>query len=238
MNIQTKLLLIGLTCTIAWGGGGVAPSLAISLVTNRAALGANDYIDWSSFGPNGTSVTNPSLINSNLGNSATVSQGNPSNLIVRQQSVDWFGNFAPNDFVLYTNAFASSLTISFANPVFGAGAQIQWNSNIYPNFTANLTAFDSNNNSLGTFNLAGVSNNNADNSAIFIGVQDTTASIAKLTFSTDFPGNPAINRLSINATSVPWKTDALSVIGPTLIFGLGVWCKHNYNTKALKSHKL
>lgn len=31
---------------------------------------------------------------------------------------------------------------------------------------------------------------------------------------------------SATATAVPWETDALPVVGSTLLFGLGVWTKH------------
>jgi hypothetical protein len=46
---------------------------------------------------------------------------------VRQQGNGWAGNFAPNDFVLWTGGANGPITISFASPVFGAGAQIQSN---------------------------------------------------------------------------------------------------------------
>jgi hypothetical protein len=30
------------------------------------------------------------------------------------------------------------------------------------------------------------------------------------------------------ATPVPWETDALPVVGSTILFGLGVWAKHKF----------
>jgi hypothetical protein len=66
-----------------------------------------------------------------------------------------------------------------------------------------LTAFDASDNVLGTFDWVGNSNGNSDNSAIFIGVNDNTASISKLAFSVPIaPANPqdfAINRLAIDS---------------------------------------
>jgi hypothetical protein len=149
---------------------------------------------------------------------------------IRQQGGSWGGNFAPNDFVLWTNNNGNGngngpLTISFANPVFGAGAQIQANAG--GNFTVNLTAYDGSDNVLGNFTSVGNSNANADNSAIFIGVNDNVASISKLIFSLPVNGYPqdfGINRLAI-ATAVPWETDVLSVVGTTILFGFGVWAK-------------
>ena len=207
------------------------PAQAINWVTDRTALGANDYIDWATLGSSFTPVANPSPVTSNLGSNATISQANASNMQIRQQGVDvgWRGNFAPNDFVLYTNG-NGQLTISFANPVFGAGAQIQ--TSIYGNFTVNLTAYDGSDNVLGNFTSVGNSNGNADNSAIFIGVNDNVASISKLIFSVPVTPDFAINRLAI-ATAVPWETDVLSVVGTTILFGLGVWTKRK-STKPIQ----
>ena len=98
--------------------------------------------------------------------------------------------------------------------------------NYYGTFTANLTAYDVSNNSLGTFNLPGLSTSNADNSALFIGVKDSTASIAKLTFSVPDTEDFAVGRLSVAA--VPWETDALPVVASTVLFGLGLWSKRKY----------
>jgi hypothetical protein len=209
-------------------------------VTDRTALGANDYIDWGTLGSSFTPVPNPSPVTSNLGSNAIVSQAVVSNMEVRQQgSNGWGGNFAPNDFVLWTQGTNGPLTISFANPVFGAGAQIQ--SNYMGAFTANLTAFDASDNVLGTFDWVGNSNGNSDNSAIFIGVNDNTASISKLSFSVPIassnPEDFAINRLaidSVGATAVPWETDALPVVGSVAILGLGLWAKRKFTKTKLK----
>jgi len=52
----------------------------------------------------------------------------------------------------------------------------------------------------------------------------TRPSISKLIFSVPVTPDFAINRLAI-ATAVPWETDVLSVVGTTILFGLGVWTK-------------
>lgn len=200
------------------------PAQAINWVTDRTALGANDYIDWGTLGSDFTPVANPSPVTSNLGSNATISQANASNMLIRQQGGSWFGNFAPNDFVLSTYG-NGPITMSFANPVFGAGAQIQ--TDFYGSFTFTLTAYDGSDNVLGSFTSVSNSTANADNSAIFIGVNDNAASISKLIFRTSvngFPQDVAINRLAI-ATAVPWETDVLSVVGTTILFGFGVWSK-------------
>jgi hypothetical protein len=229
---KTYLGVATVTATTLVSLGVLLPSSAqaISFVTSRNALGANDYYDWGTLGSSFTTVNNPSTVTSNLGNNATISQAGGSFLIL-QEGNSASGNFAPGDNLLWSQGANGPITIAFANPVFGAGAQIQANS--YGSFTANLTAYDVSNNSLGTFNLPGLSNGNADNSAIFIGVADSTASIAKLTFSVPVaysnPQDFVINRLSVaGATPVPWETDTLPVVGSTILFGLGLWSKRKF----------
>jgi hypothetical protein len=216
------------------------------------SFGANDYYDWGTLGP-GTTVNNFSTVTSNLGKSATISQASASGTFqILKQSLTpntwseggWNGNFTPGDNLLSTNSTGGPITITFTNPVHGALTQIQRNA--FGNFTANLTAYGVNNNTLGTFSLAGLSTSNADNSAIFIGVKDSTASIAKLTFSVpgSVPGNEyfSINRFYVNTNggkvnttsinseivAVPWETDALPVVTSTILFGLGLWLKRKY----------
>jgi hypothetical protein len=36
------------------------------------------------------------------------------------------------------------------------------------------------------------------------------------------------------ATPVPWETDALSVVGTTLLFGFGIWRKNKVSQRNLK----
>lgn len=254
VSFKTLLKAVTVTATTLMSLGVLLPSSAqaISLVTRSDInfFGANDYYDWGTLGGNGTIIGNSSTVTSNSGESATISQSGPPFVILKQSSIpgsqspgaDWVGNFAPGDNVL-SNLGGGPTTITFANPVFGALTQIQ--SESFGNFTANLTAYDVSNNLLGTFSLAGLATSNADNSAIFIGVKDSTASIAKLTFSVPDSSNPqdfSINRFYLNTNggvvnttpinseiaAVPWETDALPVVTSTILFGLGLWLKRKY----------
>ena len=257
-NVLFKTLLdaVTVTATTLLSLGVLLPgsAQAISFLgrSDINSFGANDYYDWGTLGP-GTTVNNFSTVTSNLGKSATISQASASGTFqILKQSLTpntwseggWNGNFTPGDNLLSTNSTGGPITITFTNPVHGALTQIQRNA--FGNFTANLTAYGVNNNTLGTFSLAGLSTSNADNSAIFIGVKDSTASIAKLTFSVpgSVPGNEyfSINRFylntnggNVNTTSinseivaVPWETDALPVVTSTILFGLGLWLKRKY----------
>jgi hypothetical protein len=257
VSFKTLLKAVTVTATTLMSLGVLLPSSAqaISLVgrSDINSFGANDYYDWGTLGGNGTIINNPSTVTSNFGESATISQSGESFQILKQSltpgtwspGTGWRGNFHPGDNLLWTNESNGPITITFANPVFGALTQIQGNSSFGNFFTANLTAYDVSNNSLGTFSLAGLSTSNADNSAIFIGVKDSTASIAKLTFSvpdSNLPQDFSISRFYLNTNggdvnttpinseiaAVPWETDALPVVTSAILFGLGLWLKRKY----------
>jgi len=107
----------------------------------------------------------------------------------------WFGNFAPGDNILW-NAGNGAITLNFSTAVSGVGVQIQ--QDIFGGFTGQIQLYNGAT-LLGTFTEAGVSNSNADNSAIFLGAIDSTgANITSAVFSltgggTDF----AINDVSL-----------------------------------------
>ena len=253
-NVLFKTLLnaVTVTATTLMSLGVLLPgsAQAISFLgrSHINSFGANDYYDWGTLGL-GTTVNNFSTVTSNLGKSATISQASASGTFqILKQSLTpntltgtgWNGNFTPGDNLLSTNSTGGPITITFTNPVHGALTQIQRNA--FGDFTANLTAYGVNNNTLGNFSLAGLSTSNADNSAIFIGVKDSTASIAKLTFSVTGNEYFSINRLYVNTNggdvnttsinseivAVPWETDALPVVTSTILFGLGLWLKRKY----------
>jgi hypothetical protein len=88
------------------------------------------------------------------------------------------------------------MTITFANPVAGAGAQIQ--SNDYQTFTGTLKVYDTSSTLIGTFSAVGTSTHTADNSAQFLGVKDTTADIGSIEYSTVSVSNTNNNNFGIN----------------------------------------
>ena len=47
--------------------------------------------------------------------------------------------------------------------------------------------------------------------------------LTQVTWSQDYPFHQFDN---INVTAVPWETDALPVVGSTVLFSLGIWGKH------------
>jgi hypothetical protein len=200
-----------LTFLLAFTGFAVCQA-GIIPVTSRAALAANDYVDWGEIGAPGNSyVPNPLSVTSADGSTVMVTKpAEQFHFLVQAapgQSFPpyWGGNFAPGDNLLTTEGPGDAtnpgpMTIQFATPVYGAGAQIQTNDG--GAFTARISALDNKGDILGYVTESGTSNGNRNGSAIFLGILSDTANIAAVRFSIDqFPPGQdtdfAINRVGI-----------------------------------------
>lgn len=187
---SSLLLLAGAILALTHVRALAAPSL----VTSRPALAGNDFVDWSGFGPQSTVVPNLSTLSSNSA-AVTVTVSDASGPLVRiDQSSGWNGNFAPGDALLWSQA-TGPMVIEFSVPVSAAGAQIQ-NDSFGP-FTAQIDVFDPSSSPLVTFMVAGNSDSAADNSAIFVGVQDTSATIKRIEYRMVSNQDFTINRLDL-----------------------------------------
>jgi hypothetical protein len=188
-------------CLLLLAGPAHASSIAIS---TRGGLGANDAIDWAQLGPNG--VISPggfsTTVTSNLGLSAIVSS--PDFFGRLQQGTTFLGNFAAGDNLFF--AFPGPIEITFASPVRGAGAQFQ---NGFGVIVVQLSAYDSLNNLLGQFSVTTNSGNRQDNSAVFLGILDSTADITRLVIQPSQQTDVNVNTLSVNTQAVPEPTTLL-----------------------------
>ncbi|MDY6805902.1 MAG: hypothetical protein SXA11_19145 [Cyanobacteriota bacterium] len=191
------------------------------LVTQRANLGANDLVNWSSAGLLDDPLNATTSVNILPNNFSAVSAGGlglkidippPSTPGVTPPFVFQTlpvpsipTNFASGDFILFTGLQPTitppvgnpgPLAITFDRPIFGAGAQIAVTQT--PQYGAFVSAFDNNNNLIGSFSIPGNSSVNLDNSAGFLGISSDIPNISKLVFSSSEPqGAIGINDLSI-----------------------------------------
>ena len=203
-----------------------SPVQALTLITDRSQLEANDSLDFSSLGQVFNPLVPPTA-DSFLPNTfvATSDRGlglefniPPSNnpaispplIFQTTPAPDGIStNFADGDFILFTGldfrffpapGNPGPLTIDFETPIIATGTQIAVDDT--SSFTAFLSAFDDGGDLLGSFSVPGSSSLALDNSASFLGVTSEAANIARLVYSTSVP-NRAIG---INAVSIKRKT--------------------------------
>jgi hypothetical protein len=206
------------------------PALAgtITLVTNRSELNANDSINWGQLpGPTLTIFPTPVGVLSDGGIGATLTTSGGA-LFKDQQGNPWLGNFASGDYLIGTGQLTPSVPIdvTFARPVSGLGAQFGYDViSTWPfPFTEALIVYDAGHNELASFSVSGLTDNAADNSAVFIGVTDTLDEIASAEFFTPttagpFPGAFTINEVSL-VEPVP-EPGSLALLA-TALTGFGI----------------
>ena len=195
----------------------------IAIATTRTGL--NDTAVWP-----GTCVQSLPSVSSTSSNGVTVTATDAMGGIDTDTQKPpgctydgWAGNFAPGDNLLYTGfAFSTGqgpMTLIFSTPVSGVGTQLQ--AQIGGPFTARIQIYDGST-LLGTFSETGISNQNADNSAIFLGAIDSTApDITSTVFSlTSSVGN--FEDFAINDVSLRDPVATVPESSTFLLLGLGL----------------
>jgi hypothetical protein len=201
-------------------------------IDSRAALGGNDFVDWGTLGPVGTSPASFFTWTSNSGLDGTVATVGGAQIFRVDQGNGWSGNFAPGDKLLYAVP-TTTVLISFSTPVRGVGAQLQ--SDMLGGFTITLDALDTGNHLLASFTTTGNSTIDADNSAIFLGLLDDAPTIARIGYVLNFGLNSnvsgfALNRLDMVTASsslepVP-EPGTLGLLATSLtVFGFAGWLR-------------
>jgi hypothetical protein len=108
-------------------------------------------------------------------------------------------NFYSGDWLITPNSVGQPIVINFQQPVRLVGAQLS--NNYGGQFVAIIRIYNGNK-LLGSFSESGDNTATADNSAIFLGVMDTTADITRITYTvTDPSGSPAaaaINQIAVS----------------------------------------
>lgn len=174
----------------------------VLVATDLSAIGANDQVNWSQFG-DGYGANSPLsfVSNGSLNGNANASGDNGGALFVLQQGTDWSGNFANGDNILWTGTGVNTLQISLNSPVSGIGTYLD--SDYYGSqfYTAQIQAYDSSNNLLGTFTNSGA----ADSPAFFLGVTSSTPDISSVTYTTTAgpnAGDFAIDTIYLNNPNI------------------------------------
>lgn len=192
------LVAIALLCL-----GALATADSFTTFATRAQQNPNDIIDWGQLGPDGTAVGSPASVTSFNGLGATVSIAGTTMFALQDGIGSWQGNFDYGESILYTGNQAGGgpgpMTIAFGKGVSSVGFQIQ--DAFFGAFAATLQVYSSSGGLLDTLTMNGVSNNNNDGSAIFMGIGDLTGpNIAKIVISDQGVGDA--NDLAINAVSL------------------------------------
>lgn len=187
-----------------------------ALITSQGALSSNDSIGWSQLGPAFT-VLPPSSPVLSVGGLSAVLSTTGAHLERRDQGNGWSGNFTPGDALIWTEQLGPDITITFLNPVFGFGAQVQ--SDSFGAFTAQVTLSNGD-----IFTLDGNSTSSADGSAIFIGALDGLADISSVRFALTAAPSNTINDFAIDTLFLRTGPVVAGVPEPMTLslFGAGI----------------
>ncbi len=163
-------------------------SATLTQVGSRAALAGTDSIDWSSVGPELTTISDP-YFGLTTNGKAYKAAGGGTTYVEGSAAV---GNFAVGDSMLITDS-GFSITYGASQKKVGTQIQSYW----FGNYSAQMDVYDNLNTLLGSFSVNGVSAGNEDNSAPFLGVASSKIDIARVVFSVknDFGSGLAINRV-------------------------------------------
>ncbi len=156
-------------------------------VSDRATLGGNDHVDWNSLGPSGTTVTTPHAATSvgGLGVTLTAALNGSTNQSVQVGA----SHILPGTSIIngaaggsiFSGTFTASaeLRLTFAQPVFGLGADFWPTLRVLSNASFSVQVFDTGGNSLGQTSSVLDLNTGGPR---FLGVVSDTANIGSVVY--------------------------------------------------------
>jgi hypothetical protein len=202
-RIVASVILGSLMC------GQIASAGSISMLNTRTEISGGETLDWSGFGPADTDVPSNSMLTTASGIVVTVTQ--PSyGMQIRQEGLpanlsgSWTGDFLPGQALLTNWNSPFAVTLSFSQPIFAAGVQIEPGQvqDLPASFTAYVIAYDGDN-IIGQFSTDGVRSISRDGSAPFLGVADDLPEITSLTYRIIVETNgPSAGDLGMNFLSL------------------------------------
>lgn len=166
-------------------------------VFNRADVSGFDSIDWAILGIDGSSNASPFLGTTALAHLILVSNTTPDNILAALEGASWHGNFSVADRLARTvTGNNGALQIDFSESLSAFGAQIETRS--FGPFVGKIQVYDTALTLQATFYRSGVSANNADGSAIFLGARNkVAANIGRVIFSVVSAETFGINTVSL-----------------------------------------
>ena len=232
MKIQAQALLLGITSAIAWGGVNVAPSNAINLIGN---LPSND-LGATGLGTAGAGGVAVKAVSFTLPTGTDYILQNAILRLGRYDSADGLqvqirndtGGTNPGSTVLADFNLPSSQGTVF-DYTFTSGTALTFQQNTKYWLYVDISAGS------GFVNW---------HSSVPLVTPAGAASFGAYRLSNDggtsfIDGSGLYNSFQINAdaVAVPWETDALSVVGSTVLFGLGLWAKTKLGQKKIDNLK-
>ena len=230
--------MISAVAAIASLSTATTAQAAVLFTSTRSGLGANELVNWSSLGPQNLTggIANPFTVSSTGGLGVTGQFTGGAGARRDQNPLapagpgtvgsGFFTNFAPNEALIWSGGPNGPLTLTFANTVSGAGAQIATTLNA--SFTGSISAFGTSGNLLGSFTRTGLSADTGAGDALFLGVSSSTTDIKSIVFNAfvrpldGTPGsgnNFAINQVSLNTLNPTVTANPTAVPEPFTIVG-------------------
>ncbi|HVN90076.1 MAG TPA: hypothetical protein VMT61_09710 [Candidatus Binataceae bacterium] len=200
------LWLLGLTLAVLLNSSARADTL--TLITDQTNQKSDDSIDWSQLGADATVLNASFSANTALNNGVSVALKGSNSLtsvVCTATPCSWGTGFTAGDTLLWTSDNANGgngpLTLTFATPVFGAGALIK--ADLPGQFTAQIQARQN-----GKVLKSFTEKSDTAGDPIYIGVLDSTAanitgvvfslsSCPKFSSCADF----AVDKVQVNQTS-------------------------------------
>lgn len=162
-----------------------------------------------------------------------MSQPGDSSFERRDQDNGWAGNFASGEKLLWTRGSNGPITLDFGSTLLSrGGAKIQ--ADFFGDFTAKIEALDSGGNVLATFTEDGTSNDNGDDSAIFIGIKSDDVNISKIRLGITSSVEGADQDLAIDRFDFSTTTSAVPEPASLTMLGIGAVSLMGYGWRRRK----
>jgi hypothetical protein len=205
--------------------GGISYQAHAGGVNTYAGLGANDSISWGQLGGSFDTTTTPVGVVSGGGLNALVTDGGD----VERRDEDpgggggWLGIFNSGDQLLFNQDNGNDIVVTFAMPVYGAGAYIQQDQ--FGDYSGTITAY-SGATVLGSETVSADNNGASLGTAPFAGWLESSADITSVDFSTSPEDDFCIDTLALvtNPAAAPDAASTSWLLGMASL-GLGIFRK-------------